>query len=471
MIACGDAPETGNPDGNNNFVNTKIPEENIKRAMALLDTAYANHFTDRGIVDNYNPHIGVLEEKITSIWGYTSAIEAVNAILAGLKAHKESGNAALYDENHSRYVRLLDELYDNIDYYKAPFSLVSYTRKNTWTVYAVDRGTQKGKAPNAGGNVYDDHQWLLREMLESYKLTNEKVYLDEAEYIAEYILDGWDCTLDEFGQENGGIVWGPGYVTKHACSNGPAISPLVWLGKIYEGKDDEITNRYIAPDGSRKTSQMKKSEYYLMYAKKIYDWQKKHLTHPGGVFYDMLGLAISNPTDADFKVQYEWVDGVQYRKNTKLGTGGGAPRTYNTGSMLSAAVDLYSHTQELKYLNDTRSFADASFSYFAVFGDKVSQYYSFPIAGYSTWFNGVLMRAYVEAYPAYNDASGYVNPFQKNLDYAYEKFLYKGVLPTDLLLGWNADNAENNTLAMFSFTYSGEYAVLARYQLERLSQK
>src|SRR5690606_40663265 len=98
-----------------------------------------------------------------------------------------------------------------------------------WTVYGVNRGNSKGGAQVEGiENVYDDQMWLIREFLEAYKVTGNELFLEKAEYLTAYVLDGWDCTIDENGNEVGGISWGPGYVTKHACSNGPMISPLVW---------------------------------------------------------------------------------------------------------------------------------------------------------------------------------------------------------------------------------------------------
>ena len=49
---------------------------------------------------------------------------------------------------------------------------------------------------------------LVRELLESYHITGEQRYLEKAEYLMEYVLDGWDCTLDEQGNPLGGITWG-----------------------------------------------------------------------------------------------------------------------------------------------------------------------------------------------------------------------------------------------------------------------
>src|SRR5690606_31603539 len=169
-------------------------------------------------------------------------------------------------DNFQRYADLLSKLYANADYYLGTFELTSYTQTKTWSVYAVDRVNDKGKANVTGIlNVYDDQMWLIRELLESYRLTGEKPYKTKAEYLTAYVLDGWDTTLDSQGKEQGGIPWGPGYVTKHACSNGPLISPLVWLSEMYEFGSEEIEYRFIDPvdKKTRKSIMQPKREYYL----------------------------------------------------------------------------------------------------------------------------------------------------------------------------------------------------------------
>ncbi len=105
----------------------------------------------------------------------------------------------------------MQKLYNNADYYLGTFTLTSYTQTAEWTVYGVHRGDVKGGQAKVEGieNVYDDQMWLIRELLKSYKLTNNTNFLEKAEYLTAYILDGWDCTRDENGKEIGGITWPP----------------------------------------------------------------------------------------------------------------------------------------------------------------------------------------------------------------------------------------------------------------------
>jgi predicted alpha-1,6-mannanase (GH76 family) len=465
VTACSD-PSTDNGPENPPGEETNVSERNLKRAMDLTDKAIAAHFTGDGMAmaRYYNPFTKIRSDEKGSIWMYTSAIEAVNAILQGLQVQKTHGNAALYDANFSKYTDLLSRLYDNAGYYLGTFDLTSYTQTREWTVYGVNRGGSKEGANVAGDqNVYDDQMWFIREMMEAYKLTGKAEYLAKAEYLTEYVLDGWDCTRNANGEELGGITWGPSYVTKHSCSNGPVVSPLVWLAEVYKGKSDMATARTVdATDKqTRVATQVNKSDYYLDFAKRIYAWQKKNLLRADGVYDDMRGGCSPG------NVETEMIGGMAYRKGTTCQDRVGPAYSYNSGAILSGAADLYRVTNDNTYLDDARKLSDASFQTFAKLGQTKADYYTYDLTGFNTWFNGVLMRAYVDVYPQYESAGKYAESFQKNLDYGYDNFLQEGFLPTSLLVGWNRDNGKNNTEGMFNFTYAAEYAVLSRYQLEK----
>lgn len=446
-----------------------LAKQNLERAIQMVDAAMPNYFQGDGMLMNeyYNPYTEVrtgIGGSDASVWKYTSAMEAVNAVMHGLKALKNAGESELFDRHISRYAELFYKLYDNAAYYKGTYTLTSFTQSREWSVYAVPRGGAKGQANVAGDNhkynVYDDQMWFVRELLVAYDLTDNKQYLAEAEYLTDYVLDGWDCTLDNYGNENGGIPWGPGYVTKHSCSNGPMISPLVWLSEMYRDSDEQITYRYIGQDKKRLTRQMNKSEYYLMFAEKIYEWQKRLLLRSdNGVYYDMRGGC------SNCNVAYETVDNVKYRANTPLTRSEGTAHTYNAGTMLSGAADLYRATANSAYYTDMRQLVSDSFKYFAVKDLHRDGYYSYPLDGYANWFNGVLFRAYVDAYAHYKNTSVCIDTFQQNLDYAYSNFCYKGFLPANLLVGWDSDNSKNRVNAMFTFAFASEYALLAVYQL------
>lgn len=468
ITACSDdaAPKNEPDDPTDPITTEDLAEQNLLRAMQITDVAITAHFTGDGMImaRYYNPYTDVRSDEKNSIWEYTTALEAVNAILLALDAQKAQGSTTLYDEHFDRYATLLNNLYENAAYYLGTFTLTSYTQTQAWTVYGVDRGGSKGTAQVDGiHNVYDDQMWFIRELLQGYKTTGNTTYLEEAEYLTAYVLDGWDCTLDDQGDEMGGITWGPGYVTKHSCSNGPLISSLVWLSELYDGQSDEITRHYIDPTDlqTRLTESVNKSDYYLDFAKKIYAWQRTHLIRTDQVYNDLLGNC------APGQPQTEEVNGVTYRKGINCLSPAGPAISYNSGSMLSGGADLYRVTQDNVYLEDIRSLSDASFQAFAMLDLTNEGYYSYDISGFNNWFNDVLMRGYVDVYPTYTTAADYINTFQQNLDYGYSHFLYKGFLPTNLLVGWSLDTGKNNTEGMFSFSFAAEYAVLARYELEK----
>lgn len=463
-VACSKTNEPGDKPAPVPETAAELSVQNMTRAMTLVDKAIESYFEGVGMTMSryYNPFTGLNAEEKASVWMYGSSIEAVNAILRGLKTQKREGISELYDQHFERYTALLKQLYENADYYLGTYTLTSFTQTKQWTVYGVNRGNEKGAAEVEGiMNVYDDQQWLIREFIEAYKQTGDKTYLDKAEYLTEYVLDGWDCTLDENGIENGGIPWGPGYTTKHSCSNGPMVSPLVWLYEIYKGKDDVTTHRYIDYDKSRKSETVKKSRYYLDFAKKIYDWQKSTLLRADGVYHDMRGGC------ANCNVVYETVGGVRYRANTPLTRSEGEAISYNCGSMLSGAADLYRVTRMDEYLEDFQRLTDASFSYFAKPDQNVPGYCTYTILGFNDWFNGVMMRGWLDGHKYYASVEKPLGTFQANLDYGWSHFLRDNLLPTNLLVGWNQDRGKNNVDGQFIFAFAAEYAGLARYELEK----
>jgi len=411
----------------------------------------------------FNPFTQNRSREVGSVWMYTSAIESVNAVLHSLILAKQQGNAEIYENNFLRYKKLLSDLYDNLDYYKGTFELKSFTQTKKWSIYAVDRVRSKGEANVTGVlNVYDDQMWLIRELLESYRITGEESYLKNAEYLTEYVLDGWDTTLDENGVEYGGIPWGPGYVTKHACSNGPLVSPLVWLSEIYSKRSSEIEYRFVdtVDRKTRVNVMVQKSKYYLDYAKKVYDWQYRTLLNQNGVYADMLGGC------GDCKVKYESVDNKLYRAHTELTRAVGEAYTYNSGTMLSGAADLYRVTQDEKYLVHSNALVDASFLTFARKDENLHEYYVYNTDGFCNWFNGVLLRGFLETYINHNKALTAITSFQNNLDYGYNRFKLNGLLPSDLLNGWGDNKDAQDVEGMFQFTFAAEYALLGRFLLE-----
>ena len=448
------------------FLIAQPAEQNLTRAIALLDATMEHSFrgSDLQMYDTYNTstHKG---DGTADVWPYTAALEATCSVLEGLNALR-ADQPALYDQHHDRYVTLLRSLFDNLAYYQGSYRVNSYAHRGRWSIYGVHRSSRKGGAVVAGiENVYDDQMWICRELTRAYRLTGDADYLAEAAMLADYCLDGWDCCLDPNGNEYGGISWGPGYNSKHSCSNGPLIQPIAWLHDLYATPDEtaDYTYCYIDADSNRLSTQRLRSEVYLEFAHKIYNWQKsKLLNRSTGVYYDMLG--------ADNTIRYVTApDGLRYRTHVDTGNPGGTAYTYNTGTMLAGTAELYRITGDEAYFTDLKKLLTSSYNQFGRRKriDGVI-YREWPTdekatSGFNCWFNDVLMRACVDAWAYDPDgAAKILNSYQENLDYAWEHFRCDdGFLPIDLLGGWN-DNPV--TKGFHQLAFAAEYAMLAVWQ-------
>ena len=448
-------------------------ETDVQRGLEMLSAARKHYIPNESSMRMYrwyNPVENSNPRETGSVWMYTSAIEATVALMEACVELKDSGRPALYDSHFAGLSDFLSKLVDGLEWYRGTYTLTSYTRTASWSVFAVDRARRRGHADVTGKlNVYDDQQWLVRELLSAYRLTGRRDYLSLAEYLTEYIIDGWDCTLAPDGTEHGGITWGPGYSSKHSCSNGPFISPLVWFSEIYKGSDETAVQYYIAPDGSRLTRTMPKSEYYLMYARKVYDFQKSHLlSHWNGVYRDMMG---GEP------ISYEEVNGVTYRAYSPSRRPSGQYYPYNTGTMLSGAADLYRVTSDEKYLSDLEQLQKASADFFVNPSQNHPGYMEFDVPGipdmaaprrFNTWFYGVLLRGWT-ACAGYSDAAdSVIAAFQQNLDYAWDNLLKEGTLPAYFLGSWNEPPVDNRVEALFTFSYIANFATLASHYISKL---
>lgn len=439
-----------------------IAVRNTQRSMALLDNAIAKFYNsgNRHIAMSYNSVTREAEGEV-SVWEYTAAYEAVNSVLEALEAIRATA-PGLYKENHGKYVRLLGELYKGLQMYKGSFSLPSYTGRNTWSVYSVDRGADPA-GKNYKENVYDDQMWIMREDMRAYRLTGKSCYLDDARHLARYVLDGWDCTLDKSGREYGGITWGPGYTSKHACSNGPAVSPLAWLAGQYRGSNRQESYYTLNEDGTRVSHSVTAYDYFLGFAKKVYDFHVNTFYNVNNnLFWDMCGG------------KGEWTtrttNGVEYRRHVDIGDCSGETFSYNTGSVISGGADLYRLTGDSTYLDDIRQLVNSATTGFTrpmAFtnkGKRVVLHLYHDKYGKAeqgrAWFNDVLVRSFIDANEV-DPSLGVIGIeyAQLNLDYAYDNNIVDGILPSGLVVVGNPNIALQQEMSFISV-----YAQLAKYQ-------
>ena len=88
--------------------------------------------------------------------------------------------------------------------------------------------------------------------------------------------------------------------------------------------------------------------------------------------------------------------------------------TYNTGTLLQAAVALYNYKGEQAYLDNAKFLAEGSCKVFFKYTEE-----GIPYIADLPWFNLVLFRGYHDLYNVTGD-SKYVDTMIKGLDYAWE---------------------------------------------------
>jgi predicted alpha-1,6-mannanase (GH76 family) len=161
----------------------------------------------------------------------------------------------------------------------------------------------KVKNGNTYNNVFnDDMIWLALSSLRAYDATKDQEYKDVADFLWDRIKLSWSD--DVFG---GGITWKQDTPKqKNAVSNAPAVIVAMRLYDIDKDPED------------------------LVWAKKIYEWQKNNLVDPvSGAVWD--NISEQNNVVVTNK---DWVF------------------TYNMGTWIGAGLRLYKATNDQMYLND-----------------------------------------------------------------------------------------------------------------------
>jgi rhamnogalacturonyl hydrolase YesR len=180
---------------------------------------------------------------------------------------------------------------------------------------------------------YDDNEWIAIALMDAYARTHKKEYLETSKLIYRFLLTGHN----QVG--GGGFYWEEGNLkSKNTCSNGPGVLAAL---RLYQATKDNA---------------------YLDTAISVYNWTKKSLLSPKGVYYDAI------------RVPSMKIDSAFY--------------TYNAGSMLQSGVILYNITHDRAYLDDAIKVADGAEKQFYHNGKLPGNY----------WFNAVLIRGYFELY-------------------------------------------------------------------------
>lgn len=154
-------------------------------------------------------------------------------------------------------------------------------------------------------DYYDDMEWNALAMLRAFQATGDERYKTASKEVWTDIQTGWNTNA------GGGISWKKDQpYSKNACSNGPAC---ILAARMFQEFGD-----------------IKDKEWAL----KIYGWEKETLFNPAnGAVYDNIDSRTNT-------VQTSWIF------------------TYNEGTFLGSALELYKITGEKGYLNDAIKAAD-----------------------------------------------------------------------------------------------------------------
>jgi predicted alpha-1,6-mannanase (GH76 family) len=162
------------------------------------------------------------------------------------------------------------------------------------------------RAKNGGtmiGYYYDDMEWMALACLRAYVATNDSRFKGVTDTLWADIKNGWSSDL------GGGIWWRKDNPSKNTPSNMPAAILAARLYKVGGNSSD------------------------LQWAQKIYDWERTTLYDPGsGLVYDNIDKNEVKNTTWKF--------------------------TYNQGTFLGAALELYENTGSSAYLSDALAAAD-----------------------------------------------------------------------------------------------------------------
>lgn len=237
------------------------------------------------------------------------------------------------------------------------------------------------KAKNGGSywnNFYDDMEWIALTMIRLYEVTDENKYLETSQEMWNEIKTGWN---DYAG---GGIAWTHDRLwSKNACSNGPAALIAARLYRINGNQED------------------------LDWAVNIYKWERENLFNPAtGAIYDNV--------------------------NGETGELSTLSLSYNQGTFLGAAYELYKITGEESYLKDARKAANFGISNSSMI-DTGNNLLRDEGDGDGGLFKGIFMRYYVQLIMEPNLDPIYKKKFITFFNNNAEILWRKGINKLDLL--------------------------------------
>ncbi len=201
------------------------------------------------------------------------------------------------------YARTLDQYY--LDFYPlwwkgAPeFNFSGRTEDPWWNMYV------------------DDMEWIVLAQLRMFESTTREEYFTKARQMYnDWIWPAWGP--EDEAPWYGGITWKTDAVkSKNACSNGPAAIIAARIYSMY----DQVENHGNKP-----------RQAYLDEAIRIYTWLRNNLFDP--------------------------IEGKVYDNMNAKGDVSRAIYTYNQGTFIGAAYELYMITGNKQYLEEAKKASD-----------------------------------------------------------------------------------------------------------------
>lgn len=200
-------------------------------------------------------------------------------------------------------------------------------------------GVRRANGNKFLNDFYDDMEWIALALFRTYNATGNEKWLTACREVWADIQTGWNT------QGKGGIAWSKNHLwSKNACSNGPAAILAAFLYQQFHDEKD------------------------LDWALKIYGWEKEYLFNPAtGAVNDNLDTRSGTITT--------WI------------------MTYNQGTFLGAALELYKITGEKTYINDAIKAADHTLSVLINTGDDLLKSEG---TGDGGLFKGIFIRYFTQ---------------------------------------------------------------------------
>lgn len=267
---------------------------------------------------------------------------------------------------------VLTELGNDVKYEAMLNSFEKYFRTGAEGNNIGGYGSSTDGSVGGGTRFYDDNSIVGINLIDAYRITNNKVYLERAQRIIAFLKAGQDDVL-------GGALWwneseknieGNANSNKPTCSNGYATQFLL---RYYEVSTNDVEKKEV-----------------LDMAKNLYSWLRTNL-------YDSY-------------TKCYWND-----KNVK-GEINKTIWTYNTGVMIQNGLMLYKITKEDKYLEEAKASADGSYDYFVKVRNGVLSY-----PEHDPWFSTKLLSAYIDLSLYHAPTEKYINTFNNYINHAYKK--------------------------------------------------